>query len=122
MDRHAEGALVTNYEDLIPRLCLPDADDRHVLAAAIRGRASVIVTMNLRDFPAVVLAPFGIEARHPDEFVTSLLEIAPELVAMAAENHRQSLKNPPVGVNQYLETLTRQGLVKTVLALQNLRR
>lgn len=49
MDKHAEDALVTGYEDLIPGLQLPDADDRHVLAAAIRGRADVIVTMNLRD-------------------------------------------------------------------------
>jgi predicted nucleic acid-binding protein len=50
MDRHATDALVTGYEDLIPGLHLPDPNDRHVLAAAIRGRADVIVTANLRDF------------------------------------------------------------------------
>lgn len=60
MDQHAMDALVTGYEDLIPVLHLPDPDDRHVLAAAIRGRADVIVTINIRDFPADVLAPFGI--------------------------------------------------------------
>ena len=43
---------MTGYEDLIPGLQLPDPNDRHVLAAAIRGHADVIVTMNLRDFPA----------------------------------------------------------------------
>src|SRR5579864_2282842 len=62
MDKHAVDALVVGYEDLIPGLRLPDPDDRHVLAAAIRGRVDVIVTMNLRDFPADTLAPFGIEA------------------------------------------------------------
>src|SRR5438105_5007018 len=41
MDQHAEDALVTGYEDLIEGLHLPDPDDRHVLAAAIRGRADV---------------------------------------------------------------------------------
>ncbi len=69
MDKHAEDALVTGYEDLIEGLRLPDPNDWHVLAAAIRGCADVIVTRNVRDFPADVLSPFGIEAQHPDEFV-----------------------------------------------------
>jgi predicted nucleic acid-binding protein len=67
MDQHAVDALVTGYEDLIPGLQLPDPDDRHVLAAAIRGHADVIVTINLRDFPSDTIGPFGIEAQHPDE-------------------------------------------------------
>jgi hypothetical protein len=62
MDLHAVDALVTGYADLIPALELPDPNDRHVLAAAIRGQANVIVTMNLRDFPAEVLRPFGIDS------------------------------------------------------------
>jgi predicted nucleic acid-binding protein len=69
MDKHATDALVTGYEELIEGLNLPDPDDRHVLAAAIRGRANVIVTSNLKDFPEDALEPYGIEAQHPDEFV-----------------------------------------------------
>ena len=84
MDKHVEDALVTGYEDLIAGLQLPDADDRHVLAAAIRGRADVIVTMNLRDFPTEVIAPLGIEAQHPDEFILRLLDLAPGAVVAAA--------------------------------------
>ena len=61
------------YEDLIEGLHLPDPDDRHVLAAAIRGRTDVIVTANVRDFPPEILTPFEIEAQHPDEFVMHLL-------------------------------------------------
>lgn len=118
MDLHATGALVTGYEDLIPGLQLPDPDDRHVLAAAIRGQADVIVTMNLRDFPISVVGAFGIEAQHPDEFVLHLLDLAPEVVMTAAENHRQSLKNPPRSVNEYLDTLERQGLTQTASALR----
>src|SRR6202050_1213100 len=60
MDKHATDALVTGYEDLIEGLQLPDPDDRHVLAAAIRGRADVIITANVRDFPADILTPFEI--------------------------------------------------------------
>ena len=118
MDKHAIDALVIGYEDLIPGLQLPDPNDRHVLAAAIRGQANVIVTMNLRDFPSDVLAPFGIEAQHPDEFILHLLDLAPEAVVAAAENHRMSLKYPPKTVSEYLETLERQGLTQTVSVLR----
>jgi hypothetical protein len=67
MDKAALDALVEGYEDLIPSLSLPDKNDRHVLAAAIRGEAQVIVTMNLKDFPNEILQKYEIEAQHPDE-------------------------------------------------------
>ncbi len=117
MDLHATDALVTGYEDLIPGLQLPDPNDRHVLAAAIRGQADVIVTMNLRDFPTDVVGAFGIEAQHPDEFVLHFLDLAPGAVIAAAETHRQSLKNPAKTMSEYLETLERQGLTQTAAAL-----
>lgn len=118
MDKHTIDAVVTGYEDLIPELHLPDPNDRHVLAAAIRGRADVIVTMNLRDFPVEVLAQFGIEAQHPDPFVLQLLDVAPAAVVAAAQTHRRSLKNPPKTISEYLETLDRQGLTRTVGVLR----
>ena len=118
MDKHAVDALVNGYEDLIPGLHLPDPGDRHVLAAAIRGRADVIVTMNLRDFPPDIIAPFGIEVQHPDEFILHLLDLAPGTVAAAAQNHRQSLHHPPKTVDEYLDTLERQGLTQTASVLR----
>jgi hypothetical protein len=69
MDAHTRDSIVTDYEDLIPALSLPDSDDRHVLAAAIRSGADVIVTFNLADFPPGILDKWGIEAQHPDEFI-----------------------------------------------------
>jgi predicted nucleic acid-binding protein len=120
MDKHAADALVTGYEELIERLRLPDADDRHVLAAAIRGRADVIVTCNLRDFPADALKPYGIEAQHPDEFILNLLDLAPGVVVGAARDHLGSLKNPPKIVEEYLDTLEAQGLTRSVSVLREL--
>jgi len=119
MDKHAIEALVTGYEDLIPGLQLPDPNDRHVLAAAIRGGAAVIVTMNLKDFPAEIIEPLGVEAQHPDEFILRLLDTAPGTVADAARTHRLSMKNPPKSPAEYLETLERQGLSQTVSALRS---
>jgi len=73
MNDAVRDCLVTDYADLIDSLNLPDPDDRHVLAAAIRAGADVIVTCNLGDFPPEVLTPHGIRALHPDDLVTHLL-------------------------------------------------
>mgnify|MGYP001792849065 CR=1 FL=1 len=66
MNEHAEDCLVTGFERLIDGLDLPDKDDRHVLAAAIRAGAGVIVTRNIKDFPYDKLDPYGMEAHLPD--------------------------------------------------------
>jgi hypothetical protein len=118
MNAHVRDCLVTGYEDLIPALVLPDPNDRHVLAAAIRAGANVIVTANLADFPADTLRHYGIEAQHPDEFVAHLLDLAPAVVCGAAKKQRESLKNPPKTVDEYLQSLERQGLALTVAALR----
>ena len=68
MDRHVRDAKVYGYEPLIEGLDLPDPDDRHVLAAAIRCNANAIVTFNLKDFPDASLRQSDIEVIHPDDF------------------------------------------------------
>jgi predicted nucleic acid-binding protein len=113
MNAHVMDCLVTGYEPLIEGLQLPDANDRHVLAAAIRSGADVIVTFNLDHFPARCLEPYGIEAQHPDEFITHLLDLAPETVCAAAKRHRKSLRNPPRTIEEYLDRLARQQLPQT---------
>ncbi|KLD64408.1 PIN domain-containing protein [Dyella japonica] len=110
--------LVTGYEDLEAGLTLPDPNDRHVLAAAICGRADVIVTFNLKDFPVDVLRPKGIEAQHPDTFVRHLVDLHPGAVLAAVRAQRESLKNPPRTARQMLDTFLEQGLVLTVAALE----
>lgn len=119
MDAHVRDCLVTNYEDLIDALVLPDPDDRHVLAAAIRCGASVIVTSNLKDFPADVLTKYGLEAQHPDTFISHLFDLSPSAVCGAAQQQRASLKNPPLDTDQFLESLERQGLAATVASLRD---
>lgn len=118
MDAHVRDCLVTGYEELIEGLTLPDPADRHVLAAAIRGSASVIVTFNLDDFPPEYLDKFGIEAQHPDQFITHLIDLAPAAVCAAAKRHRASLKNPPKAVDEYLGALAKQHLPETVRRLR----
>ncbi len=57
-----DDAMVTGWEELEPGIRLPDQDDRHVVAAAIRGGAQAIITANVKDFPAAALQPLGLEA------------------------------------------------------------
>jgi len=121
MNAYVPNCVVTDYESLIPSIELPDPGDRHVLAAAIVAQASVIVTFNLSDFPAQKLALYGIEAMHPDKFVLELIDMNPQTICVAAQNHRQSLKNPPKTPEEYLETLLQQGLNETVAAMREFR-
>lgn len=88
-------ALVTGYEPLVDGLSLPDPADRHVLAAAIRSGAQVIVTWNLRDFPATILQPLGVEAKSPDVFLCEAIDIEPLTVCSIVEQQAADLRNPP---------------------------
>ena len=106
------------YEALVQSVHLPDENDRHVLAAAIHAKASIIVTFNLRDFPPKPLHPHEIEALHPDDFIMRLIALDAPGVAEAARLHRARLRHPPKSAEEYLQTLEAQGLIKTVLHLK----
>ena len=117
MDENAEGALVTGYTALIPGLFLPDPNDRHVLAAAIESGAELIVTWNVRDFPADTLAPYEIATQIPDTFLGALYDRNAEIVIQAAQNQRAQLRNPPRTVAEYLGTLSANKLPHFVARL-----
>lgn len=120
MDANVDDCLVTGYQDLIQGLDLPDPNDRHVLAAAIRCKADMIVTLNLKDFPAACLAQYNIEVQDPDSFLMIQLGKSLPLVCSAVRDHRRSYKNPPKSVEEYLDTLEAQGLPQTVAILRDL--
>ena len=114
------GAKVTGYEALIDNLQLPDPDDRHVLAAAIRCGADAIITFNQKDFPDSALAPYGIDVLHPDDFIYYQLDMAPSDCCAAIRQQRQALKKPPMDVDTFLATLQKQQLPQTVSRLREL--
>ena len=118
MDAQFKDSLTKGYEPLIPTLELPDANDRHVLAVAIYSQSSLIVTTNMGDFPKTVLQPYHIEAVLPDDFVWRLIQKEPVRILEAAKNHRSDLTRPPKTADEYLATLEKQGLFKTVVFLR----
>ena len=118
MDRAVLDCLVDGYEHLLPGISLPDADDCHVVAAAVHGRADAIVTFNLKDFPQDTLRSFHLDAIHPDDFIRSQFDLDEAAVVTAAQRCHGRLRNPPLTAGAYLEILHRQSLPKTVAALR----
>ncbi|MBF8673116.1 PIN domain-containing protein [Pseudomonas fulva] len=119
MNRAIPDSLVSDYEPLIRGLDLPDEDDRHVLAAAIKCGASVIVTYNLKDFPAEILKRFEIEALHPDVFLSDIWDLDQAAVLEAVQKQRAALKNPVYSPRELLDTLLKQRLPEIVKHLSN---
>jgi hypothetical protein len=109
---------VAGYETLIESVKLPDADDRHVLAAAIRARAQVIVTANLRDFPEDALGAWDIDPKSPDEFVRDQIDLSRGAVYAAVQQIADSWQRPPGNVDDVLDRLERSGLPLSVAALR----
>ena len=105
---------MTGYEPLIESLRLPDPDDRHVLAAAIKSSAQVIVTTNLKHFPEAELRHWNVEAKSPDDFVLDQVNIDARIVYSCAREIANSRRNPPDTVDDVLAELERAGLVQSV--------
>jgi hypothetical protein len=118
MNSHAPDCVVEGYQQFVAGIELPDNDDRHVVAAAIKGQAEGIITFNLKDFPHQSLASLGLTAIHPDEFLTDMFELDPSQVILAAQRQRRSLRNPPMTVEAYLDSLQRQKLPMFVSKLR----
>ena len=122
MNNAIEDVIVTGYESLIPALDLPDQNDRHVLAAAIRSHAQVIVTNNLRDFPQDKLDIYDIEAQSPDDFTLHVFNRQPTEVVAVLERQASDLTNPPVSVENLLNRLEARGLNQLAQAVRSRRR
>ncbi|WP_445396879.1 PIN domain-containing protein [Zobellella sp. An-6] len=96
MDLYARDAKVEGFEALIETISLPDPNDRHVVAAALKVNADAIVTYNLKDFPAPYLMEhFGLEVIHPDDFFRYQFDLNAGLAVKAFQAQLAALKNPP---------------------------
>jgi predicted nucleic acid-binding protein len=105
LTQHFPEAMVTGFDHLIPR-CTNDIKDRHVLACAIHSKAETILTFNLKDFSASALAPWGIVARHPQEYLFTLFSMEPALVmhqlANIARKRKCSIEDHLIDLGRFL--------------------
>ena len=112
---------ITNYEELMEGLSLPDKKDRHVLAAAIRGNVDVIVTFNLKDFPINYLKTYEVEVQDPDEFITNLISLNEAESLEAFNNMVTNFQKPPRTKAEVMHSLKKCGLFKSMSLLNEIR-
>lgn len=105
-------AEITGYEPIIEALTLPDAEDRHVLAAAIVGKCQGVITTNLKHFPAAAVMPFTLEIVHPDDFIVNIIDIDPVRALTACRRHRQAMATTRPTPDQFLDRFAVAGLVQ----------
>lgn len=107
IDRMARAfplARVEGHDGLIPAMT-NDKKDRHVLAAAVHGGGALIVTANLKDFPAAALEPYGIQAVHPDAFLLDQLDLDPTRVLGVLADQRTAYTRPELSIEEFYRTL-----------------
>lgn len=121
MRQHFDDSWVGGFEPLIEGLKLPDPDDRHVLAAAIKCGAQHIVTRNLKDFPGDILEPFDVEAIDPDEFLCRTFELYTPAGVEIFQNMREDYQNPSFGQAEFLMALTTNGMPRLATKLKPFR-
>lgn len=106
-------ALVENYEMIIPNLTLPDEKDKHVLAAAIKSNAQIIVTNNLKDFPAEYLSNFGLSAKSADDFLADIVDLNQDKALAAFREMVVNRRNPNMDEFQVLDAMRKHRLTHT---------
>lgn len=106
MRRQFRDAQVTNYESLVPSMT-NDPKDRHVLAAAVRGGAAVIVTANTKDFPPEATEPYEITVASPDEFLLDQLDLSPNQTLQCLRDIVEARNHPPETVPSFMRQLSK---------------
>lgn len=109
MTRYFPDAMVEGYEHLVTGMRC-DENDRHVLAAAVRSNAEVLVTFNLRDFPDESTSTFNIEVVHPDDFLLDQLDLFPGVVVRTLHHLSSTYDSPPLSVEELLQSLANAGV------------
>lgn len=99
-------ALITDWQRMLA--VVPQEvheKDRHVVAAALRAQANVIVTANLRDFPAQELESLSLLVQDPDDFLVTQFEVNPLLAASGVRQQLARLQNPHPTADEHIDSI-----------------
>lgn len=114
MEDAFEEACVLDYDEFLPSCGgLPDKNDAHVMAAAMKTQASVIVTENLKDFPEQLLSQVNIDVRSTDEFIADTIDLDPGRAVAAIRKMRERFAKPAMTAEALLLAMEAEGLIAT---------
>jgi len=114
-----EEACVDDFSGMIGAVVgLPDENDRHVVAAALKTSAAIIVTDNLKDFPERVLTQLNLEARSADAFIADTIALDPGRAVFAIRRMRERFSRPEKTAEILLLDMEAAGLTETVDVLK----
>ncbi len=115
MEAAFEDAMVTDFDNFLPVAAgLPDPGDHHVVAAAAKTQAAMIVTENLKDFPAAVLSDLNMEAKSAGAFIADTIALDEARVVAAIRGMRERFKKPQMTPAELLLVMEAAGLIETV--------
>ena len=122
------ATMIENFEDAMVEIpvallefkqeLLPDPKDNHVLFAALCGHADAIVTANVKDFPRDLLKTYGLEVRHPDDFLLNIISLDGRRAVAALQNHRQAWSKSMPTAQAYVDKALASNLIQTYAKLQ----
>ncbi len=119
MEQAFEDATVLDFSAYMPSCAgLPDPGDAHVVAAALKTQANLIVTENLKDFPTSILGPLNLEAKSADAFLADTIALETGRAVQAIQRMRLRFKRPELSADQLLLEMDARGLTETVDALR----
>jgi len=119
MEAAFEDAIVVDYDVFLSACAgLPDPDDAHVVAAALKTQAATIVTENLKDFPEAILGTLNMEARSADQFIADTIALDTGRAVAAIRKMRERFKRPEKTAEAMLLEMEADGLTETVDVLR----
>jgi hypothetical protein len=110
MQRAFPTAEVIGYEQILDRM-RNHPKDRHALAAAIIGGATIVVTHNVRDFRDEAVVPQTVEVQAPDEFLCRLYGNSPTTMVAIVEAQAAAYSRPAFAVADVIDVLARHAPV-----------
>lgn len=115
MEAAFEDAMVADF-DAFMCVCegLPDPGDAHVVAAALKTQAAVIVTENVKHFPPAIIGPLNIDVRSADDFLADTIALDSGKAVAAVRRMRERFKKPELSAERLLMDMEANGLTEAV--------
>jgi PIN domain len=115
METAFEDAMVSDFDRFMSAAAgLPDPKDAHVVAAAIRTRASMIVTENLKHFPPENLATLNMEAKSAAEFIADTIALDEGRAVAAIRQMRERFNKPEITAEELVLKMEAEGMQEAV--------